>query len=59
MFNVSMKMDNGSSVVWHGEAKSPAHAVELAITQAVIQTGKEVVEIQYKEEPSGRISEDR
>jgi hypothetical protein len=59
MFNVSMIMDNGRCIVWHGEAQTPAHAMELAITQAVFQTGSEVVEIKYNEEQSGRLSEDR
>lgn len=50
MFNVSLIMENGRCIVWRGEAKSPADAVELAIAQAESQTGTEALEIQWSQD---------
>ena len=50
MFNVSMIMENGRCIVWHGDADNPAHAVEMAIAYAVHQTGTEAVDITWRED---------
>ena len=49
MFNVSLIMENGRCIVWHGEAKSPADAVKIALEHAQQSEG-EAVEIQWSED---------
>jgi len=53
MFNVSIKINSGRCIVWHGDADSPAQAVEMALAQAALD-GTEAVDIRCNEEPQER-----